>query len=89
MEDKLYHNLHGNNLNDVVMPDEVWAVGPGSIVVSALYADLRPPEYKEDVIQAAQMRAISCDPTAVLEIMTELCREQRIVKGRAAHRRAV
>lgn len=61
-EGKLYHYMDANILSDAVMPDGVWAVGPGSILVTALLAGLRPPEYKKDVMQTVKICTISVTP---------------------------
>lgn len=42
------------------------------MVMSELLADLRQPGSKEDVIQAARMRAISSDLPAIFDIMEKL-----------------
>lgn len=67
----------------VVMPNGDWEVDPGEIVVSALLADLWPPEYEQDVMKMVRMSAISIDP-GIFGIMEKLEKWQVIVERRTA-----
>lgn len=56
-------------------------------MVKALLAALFPPDYKYEVTQMVEMRAISAAPTKVLAIMAEVGKEQIIVELPWASRR--